>query len=88
MANHPSAEKRARQTKQRTSVNRTRMNKIRTLLKRTEAAITSGNKTAAREALKQTQPELMRGVNKGLLKLNAAARKMSRLSARIKAMTT
>lgn len=88
MANHISSEKRIRQTKRRTEVNRTRKNKIRSSLKKAEAAITSGDKTAAREALKQAQPELMRGVKKGLIKLNTASRKMSRLSARVKAMST
>jgi small subunit ribosomal protein S20 len=84
MANHKSSEKRIRQTITRTALNRTRVSRIRTHLKKVEAAIASGNKTAAAEALKAAQPELMRGVTKGVVKLNTASRKMSRLSSRIK----
>jgi small subunit ribosomal protein S20 len=84
MANHKSSEKRIRQTATRTAVNRQRMNRIKSQLKKVEAAIASGNKPAAQAALKEAQPELMRGVSKGVVKLGAASRKMSRLSARIK----
>lgn len=84
MANHKSAEKRIRQTTTRTAVNRKRVSRIRTSLKKVETAIASGNKPAAQQALKEAQPELMHGVSKGVVKLGTASRKMSRLSARIK----
>lgn len=84
MANHKSAEKRIRQTETRTAVNRLRVSRIRAHLRKVEAAIASGSKTAAQEALKAAQPELMRGVTKGVVKLGTASRKMSRLSSRIK----
>ncbi len=84
MANHKSAEKRIRQTATRTEVNRARVSRIRTFIKKVETAIASGKKTEAQAALKAAQPEMMRGVSKGVLKLNAASRKLSRLSASIK----
>ena len=84
MANHKSAEKRIRQTIKRTAVNRKRVSAIRSTLKKVEAAIASGNKTAAQQALKEAQPTLMSGVSKGVVKLGTASRKMSRLSSRIK----
>ena len=86
MANHKSSEKRIRQTAKRTEVNRKRMSSIKTAIKKVEAAIASGKKSAAAAALKEAQPELMSGVSKGVLKLSTASRKMSRLSARIKAL--
>lgn len=88
MANHKSAEKRNRQTTRRTAVNRTRESRIKSSLKKVEMAIQAGNKKAAQEALKSAQPELMRGVSKGVFKLSTASRKMSRLSARIKKLAT
>lgn len=84
MANHKSAEKRIRQTATRTEVNRARTSRIRTFLKNVETAIASGNKPAAQQAFKEAQPELMRGVSKGVVKISTASRKLSRLSARIK----
>lgn len=84
MANHVSSEKRIRQTKRRTAVNRKRETNIRTHLKKVEAAIASGNKKAAQDALKAAQPVVMSGVSKGVLKLTTASRKVSRLSQRIK----
>ncbi len=84
MANHKSAEKRIRQTEARTEVNRVRMGRIRTFVKKVESAIASGNKADAQKALREAQPELMRGVSKGVVKKNTASRKLSRLSARIK----
>lgn len=84
MANHKSAEKRIRQTASRTAVNRKRTSRVRALLKKVETAITAGDRKAANEALKAAQPELMRSVNKGIVKLGTASRKMSRLSSRIK----
>jgi small subunit ribosomal protein S20 len=84
MANHKSAEKRIRQTKKRTAENGARESRIRTFIKKVELAIASGKQAEAREALKTAQPEIMRGVTKGVLKIGTASRKISRLSARIK----
>jgi len=86
MANHKSAEKRIRQTARRTEVNGARISRIRTFVKKVETAIDSGDKAAAAEALKAAQPEMMRGTSKGVLHANTVARKISRLSARIKAL--
>ncbi len=86
MAYHKSAKKRIRQTERRTTVNRARISRVRTFVKKVELAIAGGDKAAAREALRAAQPELMRGVTKGVIHRNTAARKMSRLSARINAM--
>ena len=88
MAHHKSAQKRIRQTQKRTLVNRSRISRIRTFIKRVEAAIESGNHGDAQQALKNAQPEIMRGVSKGVLKLGTASRKLSRLSARVKALGT
>jgi small subunit ribosomal protein S20 len=86
MANTPQSKKRARQTERRTAVNKARRSRIRTFLRKVEEAIASGNKDAAVEALRSAQPELMRGVTKGVFHKNTASRKMSRLSARVKAI--
>ncbi|MCH7889015.1 MAG: 30S ribosomal protein S20 [Proteobacteria bacterium] len=86
MAYHKSAKKRIRQTERRTTVNRARISRVRTFVKKVELAIAGGDKAAAQEALRVAQPELMRGVTKGVIHRNTAARKMSRLSARINAM--
>lgn len=86
MANHKSAEKRIRQTATRTEVNRARVSRIRTFLKKVETAIAAGDKSVAAEAFKQAQPEMMRGVSKGVLHANTVSRKLSRLSGRIKAL--
>jgi len=86
MANTPSSKKRARQVVRRTAVNTARRSRIRTFLRKVEEAIASGDKAAAAEALKAAQPELMRGVTKGVLHKNTAARKISRLSSRVKAL--
>ena len=86
MANHVSAEKRIRQTARRTAVNGARMSRIRTFVKKVETAIASGDKTAARAAFAAAQPELQRGAQKGVVHKNTVARKLSRLSARIKAL--
>lgn len=87
MANTPQSKKRARQNEARHQVNKARRSRIRTFLRRVEEAIASGDKTAAAEALKNAQPELMRGVTKGVFHKNTAARKMSRLSSRVKSLT-
>lgn len=86
MAHHKSAEKRIRQTERRTEVNRDRRSRVRTFVKKVEAAIASGDKTAAAAAFVQAEPEMRRGVTKGVVKLNTVSRKISRLSARIKAL--
>ena len=86
MANSPQAKKRARQNERRYAVNKARRSRIRTYLRRVEEAISSGDKSAAADALKAAQPELMRGVSKGIFHKNTAARKMSRLNARVKAL--
>lgn len=87
MANSPQSQKRARQTERRTAVNKSRTSRIRTFLRKVEEALTSGNAEVAREALRVAQPELMRGVTKGIVHKNTAARKISRLSARVKALS-
>lgn len=87
MANTPQSKKRARQNERKLEVNKARRSRIRTYLKKVEEAITSGDKSAANTALKSAQPELMRGVTKGVYKKNTAARKMSRLSSRVKSLT-
>ena len=86
MANSPQAKKRARQNEARFAVNKARRSRIRTFLKKVEEAITSGDKDAASTALRDAQPEMMRGVTKGVFHKNTVARKMSRLSARVKAI--
>ncbi|MEL6608780.1 MAG: 30S ribosomal protein S20 [Pseudomonadota bacterium] len=87
MANTPQSKKRARQNERRAAVNKARRSRIRTHLRKVEEAIASGDQSAAADALKAAQPELMRGVTKGVYHKNTAARKMSRLSARVKAMS-
>ena len=86
MANTPQAKKRARQNEKRFAINKARRSRIRTFLRKVEEAIESGDKDASVAALKAAQPELMRGVTKGVFHKNTASRKMSRLSARVKAL--
>ena len=86
MANTTQSAKRARQNKKRFAINKARRSRIRTYLRKVEEAITSGDKEAATAALKAAQPELMRGVTKGVFHKNTASRKMSRLAARVKAL--
>lgn len=86
MANHKSAKKRIRRNANRAVINGARMSRIRTFLKKVETAIASGDAEAAREALRVAQPELMRGVSRGVVHKNTASRKMSRLSSRVKAL--
>ena len=87
MAHHKSAKKRIRQTARKTEVNGARVSRIRTYVKKVESAIASGDKAAARDALKAAQPELQRGVTKGVVAQNTASRRISRLNARIKALS-
>jgi small subunit ribosomal protein S20 len=84
MANHKSSEKRIRQTVRRTAVNRKRESRVKSFLKKVEAAIASGNQAEANKALKDAQSQMMKGVSAGIFKLNTASRKVSRLSQRIK----
>ena len=86
MANHKSAKKRIRRNAKRAAINRARMSRIRTFVKKVEIAIASGNATEAREALRSAQPELQRGVTRGVIHRNTASRKISRLAARVKAL--
>lgn len=86
MANSPQAKKRIRQTERRTAVNKSRRSRIRTFVRKVEEAIAAGDQAVAREALRAAEPEIMRGVNKGVTHRNAASRKVSRLSSRVKAM--
>jgi small subunit ribosomal protein S20 len=86
MAHHKSAKKRINQTEKRTIVNRARRSRVRTFIKKVEAAIAGGDQSVAVEAFKAAEPEIRRGVTKGVLQLNTASRKISRLSARVKAM--
>jgi small subunit ribosomal protein S20 len=87
MANTASARKRNRQTKTRTARNQARKSRVRTFVKKVETAIAGGDKAAASEALRSAQPEMQRAVGKGVVHKNTVARKLSRLSARIKALT-
>lgn len=86
MANTPSAKKRVRRNARRAEINKSRMSRIRTFLKKVETALGAGDAKQAEAALQAAQPELYRGVAKGLLHKNTAARKMSRLSAHVKAL--
>ena len=86
MANSPQAKKRARQNERRALVNQSRRSRIRTFIRKVEEAIASGDQAAAAEALKAAQPEVMRGVNKGIFHKNTASRNISRLAARVKAL--
>ena len=86
MANSPQAKKRARQNEARFQVNKARRSRIRTFLRSAEEAIASGDKDAAAAAVRALQPELMRGVSKGVFHKNTASRKMSRLVSRVKSI--
>jgi small subunit ribosomal protein S20 len=86
MANIKSAKKRAVQSAKRATINHSRTTRIRSAVKQVETAIASGKKDDATAAFKAAQPELMRGASKGVLHKNTVSRKLSRLSARIKAL--
>jgi small subunit ribosomal protein S20 len=88
MANHVSAKKRAQQNVKRAKINSAGRNRIRTYVKKVELAIASGDTAAAEAALKEAQPVLQKGISKGIIEKKAAARKISRLSARIKSTKT
>jgi small subunit ribosomal protein S20 len=86
MANTSSAKKRVRRDARKTETNIGRRSRIRTFIKKVEVAIASGDKVAAHSALQAAQPEMMRGVTRGVVSKNTASRKISRLSRRIKAI--
>jgi small subunit ribosomal protein S20 len=83
MANTPQAKKRIRRNANRETINHARISRIRTFIKAVESAIDSGKKKEAAEALKKVQPEIARGVSRGVIHKNTAARKFSRLSKRV-----
>jgi len=87
MANHQSAKKRIRRNESRFTINHARINRIRTFIKKVEVALASGNSEEAVTAFRVAQPEIQRGVTKGVLHRNTAARKISRLSKRVKALS-
>jgi small subunit ribosomal protein S20 len=87
MANTPQAKKRIRRNARRTEINGARVSRIRTFVKAVEAALASGDKAQAEEAIRRVQPELMRGVSKGVVHKNTASRKFSRLSKRVAALS-
>jgi small subunit ribosomal protein S20 len=84
MANTPSAKKAARKIARRTAVNKTRRSRVRSFIRKVEEAVAAGNKTAAVEAFKAAEPEIMRAVSKGVIHKSTASRKVSRLSASVK----
>jgi small subunit ribosomal protein S20 len=86
MPHHKSAEKRLRQTEKRTAINRARLSRVRTFVKKVESAIETGDKAAAQSAFQLAQPELHRATTKGVLHKNTVARKLSRLASRINAL--
>lgn len=87
MANSPQAKKRARQNERNRLVNKDRRSRVRTFIRKVEEAIAVGDKESALAALKAAQPELMRGVSRGIFHKNTAARKMSRMAARVNAIS-
>ncbi len=86
MANTPQARKRVLRNAKRALINKMRISRIRSFVKAVEQAVASGDRTAAQAALKAAQPELMRGVSRGVLHRNTASRKMSRLNQRVRAL--
>jgi len=86
MANTKSAKKAARQAEKRTLINKSRRSRMRNFVRKVEEAIAAGDKDAANLALREAQPQIMRSASKGIIHQNTASRKISRLSARIKAL--
>jgi small subunit ribosomal protein S20 len=86
VAHHRSAKKRIRQTEKRTAVNRSRMSRIKTFVRKVEDALAKGDIDTARTAFAEAEPEIRRGITKGVLHLNTASRKISRLSRRVKSL--
>ncbi len=87
MANTPSAKKAARKIARRTAVNGARRSRMRTFLKKVEEALSTGSAADAKTALRAAEPEIMRAAQKGILHKNTASRKVSRLAARVKAIS-
>ena len=87
MAHHKSAQTRIRRNERRYAINHARKSRIRTFVKKVETALAKGDKTAAQAALREAEPELARGVTKGVFHRNAAARKVSRLTRRVQALS-
>lgn len=83
MPNIASSKKRVRTTAKRTAINTSRKTRVRGYIRKVEEAISSGDQKAAQAALKAAEPEIMRGVSKGILHKNTGARKVSRLSKRV-----
>lgn len=88
MANTEQSKKRARQSEAKYAINKARRSRIRTFVRKVEEALASGDAAAAAEALKLAQPELARGVTKGVMHKNTASRKVSRLASRVKTLAT
>ena len=86
MANTPQAKKRIRRNDRRAEINGAPVSRIRTFVKKVETAVASGNKDAATAALREAQPEMQRAAGKGVIHKNTVSRKISRLSARVKAL--
>jgi len=86
MANTPSARKAARKIARKTEINTARKSRMRTFIRKVEEAVATGDKTAAADALKLAQPEIMRAATRGVLHKNTASRKISRLAARVKSI--
>lgn len=86
MANTPQARKRIRRNDRRAAINKARVSRIRTFVKKVELAIAAGRKDEAEQALKAAQPEMQRGVSKGVLHKNTVARRISRLTSRVRAL--
>ena len=86
MANTPQAKKRIRRNNRRAEINGARVSRIRTFVKKVEAALAANDKPAAVAALAAAQPELQRGVSKGVIAKNTASRKFSRLTKRVAAL--
>lgn len=86
MANTKSAKIAARKALRRTEINKARRSALKTEIRRVEEAIKSGKKSDAFAALKTAEPALARTAQKGVVHKKAASRKVSRLTARVKAM--
>ena len=86
MANTPQAKKRIRRNARRAEINGARVSRIRTFVKQAESALAAGDKDSAKAALQRVQPELARGVAKGVMHKNTASRKLSRLTRRLTAL--
>jgi len=87
MPSHVSAEKRVRRTAKRTAINKNRVSKVRSAIRAAEEALASGDKKAAAAAVKGAEPEIMRGVAKGVIHRRTGSRKVSRLNARLKKLS-